>query len=40
MKGSRPWCVDLGDRSLSARKLDLSGGVFIPGEIQGRWQID
>ena len=40
MKGSRPWGVDLGDRSLSARKLDLSGGVFIPGEIQGRWKID
>ena len=40
MKGSRPWCVDLCEGSLTARQVDLIEGVFVPGEIKGAWLLD
>ncbi|YCM45207.1 metallophosphoesterase [Verrucomicrobiaceae bacterium 227] len=40
MKGSRAWCVDLDEASLSARRLELLEGGFVLGAIQGSWRLD
>lgn len=37
MKGSRTWAMDIEDRKLTARELELRGNRFVPGEVKGRW---